>query len=290
MGVSSLEHEVRRHDDPLAGTGLMQSPAEWAVRGRVLAGSLAGLIRDNLRPEARDGRGLDIGCQQGGLIDQITEETGLSWRGIDPILQENSSTESGAPIGPGRADSIPYPDAYFDAAILANVFEHIPPDARQRSLDEICRVLKPGGALVGQIPNPYFPIESHSRLPFMGFLPISVQRRYWRFSPVPWEHDFFVVTMRHLLRHAAASGLRVAHRNSFNYPPGAIPRRIRPVARAAAPLMRVLPWAWQFVLVKAEGMDPCAGVPSAWRGEQGPRRAWIDTHSHRNGGGPGTCR
>lgn len=254
---------MRRHDDPLAGTGLMQSPAEWAVRGRVLAGSLAELIRDNLPARALSGRGLDIGCQQGGLIDQITEETGLNWTGIDPILEKSSSTEKGALIGPGRADSIPYPDAYFDAAILANVFEHIPPDARQRSLDEIGRVLRPAGVLVGQIPNPYFPIESHSRLPFMGFLPISLQRRYWRFSPVPWEHDFFVVTLRHLMSHAAASGFRMAYSNSFNYPSEAIPRRIRPVARVAVPLLRVLPWSWQFVLVK---------------------------HNHRNGGGPDLCR
>lgn len=241
---------MRRQDDPLAGTGLMQSPVEWAVRDRALAGSMARLIRDNL--PARGGRGLDIGCQRGALIDQVAAETGLSWAGIDPILEENSFTQDGAPIGPGRADSIPHPDAYFDAAILANVFEHIPPDARQRSSDEIFRVLRPGGILAGQIPNPYFPIESHSRLPFMGYLPIDLQRRYWRLSRVPWEHDFYVVTMRHLRHHAVASGFRIAHSKPFNYPPEAIPRRVRPVARMAAPAMRVFPWAWQFVLVKPE--------------------------------------
>lgn len=256
MPFGAPGYEMRRQEDPLAGTGLMQSPAEWAVRGRVLADSLAGLIRDNL--PARTGCGLDIGCQRGGLIDQIAKETGLSWAGIDPILKENSLTENGAPIGPGGADSIPYPDAYFDAAILANVFEHISPDSRQPSMDEIFRVLRLGGVLVGQIPNPYFPIESHSRLPLMGFLPISFQRRYWRLSPVPWEHDFYVVTMRHLERHAAAAGFVTAYSKPFNYPLEAVPGRVRPVARMAAPLMRVIPWAWQFVLVKP-GSESSAG-------------------------------
>jgi SAM-dependent methyltransferase len=242
---------MRKQDDPLAGSGLLQSREEWAVRDRVLAGSLAEMVRDNVRTAG--GRGLDVGCQRGGLIDQIADETGLSWTGIDPILEESAFTQKGAPIGPGRADQIPYPDAHFDAAILANVFEHILPDARQRSLDEIYRVLVPGGILVGQIPNPYFPIESHSRLPFMGFLPIDLQRRYWRLSRVPWEHDFFVVTMRHLRHHAVASGFRVAHSNAFNYPPEAIPSRVRSLARMAAPLMRVFPWAWQFVLIKPDG-------------------------------------
>ncbi len=239
---------MRSQDDPLAGVGLMQSPAEWAVRGRTLAGSLAELILDNT--PAPGGRGLDIGCQRGGLIDQVSERTGLRWMGIDPILAESSATEKGAAIGPGRADRIPYPSAHFDAAILANVLEHIPPGARQSSLDEIYRVLKPDGILAGQIPNPYFPIESHSRLPFMGFLPIGLQRRYWRLSPVPWEHDFYVVTMRHVRHHAVASGFRVVHSKPFNYPLEAIPARVRPVARATAPLMRVFPWAWQFVLRK----------------------------------------
>jgi hypothetical protein len=178
---------MRSQDDPLAGVGLMQSPAEWAVRGRTLAGSLAELILDNT--PAPGGRGLDIGCQRGGLIDLVSERTGLHWMGIDPILAE-------------------------------------------------------------QIPNPYFPIESHSRLPFMGFLPIGLQRRYWQLSPVPWEHDFYVVTMRHVRYHAAASGFRVVHSKPFNYPLEAIPARVRPVARATAPLMRVFPWAWQFVLRK----------------------------------------
>jgi SAM-dependent methyltransferase len=252
-----LEQDVQKQDNPLAGTGLLQSRAEWAVRGRVLAGSLGGLIRDNLPAQPTpDGRGLDIGCQRGGLIDQITEETRLSWTGIDPILKESAFTEKGAPIGPGQADSIPYPDAYFDAAILANVFEHIDPKARQKSLNEIYRVLRPGGILAGQIPNPYFPIESHSRLPFTGYLPIGLQRRYWRLSPVPWEHDFFVVTTRHLRRHAVAAGFRVAYSKPFNYPPEAIPSRVRPVARVGAPLMRVFPWAWQFVLAKPQRDAP----------------------------------
>jgi SAM-dependent methyltransferase len=241
---------MAREDDPLAGTGLLQSREEWAVRGRALAGSLADLLRANL-PEP-GGRGLDVGCQRGGLIDQITAETGLTWTGIDPILEETSFTEKGAQIGPGKADDIPYPDAHFDAVVLANVFEHILPEARQKSFDEIWRALKPGGVLVGQIPNPYFPIESHSRLPFMGYLPIGLQRRYWGLSRVPWEHDFFVVTMRHLQRHAFAAGFQLRLRRSFNYPPEAIPSRVRPLARAAAPIMRVFPWSWQFVLVKPE--------------------------------------
>jgi SAM-dependent methyltransferase len=115
-------------------------------------------------------------------------------------------------------------------------------------MNEMRRVLRPGGVVVGQIPNPYFPIESHSRLPLMGWLPISVQRRYWKLSPVAWEHDFYVVTMRHVTKAALEAGLVLEFRRNFNYPLSVIPEKFRPVAKLLARPMQSFPWAWQFVL------------------------------------------
>jgi hypothetical protein len=82
----------------------------------------------------------------------------------------------------------------------------------------------------------------------MGWLPIGLQRRYWRLSPAPWEHDFFVVTPRHLRRDAEASGLAPRLVRRFTYPPEVVPRSVRWAARALERPMRVVPWAWQFVL------------------------------------------
>lgn len=236
--------------EPLAGTGLMQSPEEWEARGRSLATTLAGLVVAHRQGGQAARRGLDIGCQNGDLIDQVATLTAMEWAGIDPILQELGSTPGGHSIGPGRANNIPFPDSAFDAVLFANVFEHIPPQERQESLREMFRVLAPGGVVVGQMPNPRFVIESHSRLPLMGILPISWQRRYWRLSPVPWEHDFYVVTLRHLRRYATGVGFVVEHSGAFNYPIEAIPRRVRWAALILTPLMSVYPWSWQFVLRK----------------------------------------
>jgi SAM-dependent methyltransferase len=135
--------------------------------------------------------------------------------------------------------------------MLANVYEHVFPERRVASFEEIRRVLAPGGVVVGQIPNPYFPIESHSRLPFMGWLPVGLQHRYWRLSPSPWEHDFFVVTPKHLRRDATAGGLEPRLVRNFNYPPEVIPEGVRWAARALRRPMGVMPWAWQFVLASA---------------------------------------
>ena len=108
--------------------------------------------------------------------------------------------------------------------------------------------MRPGAIVVGQLPNPYFPIESHSRLPFMGWLPLRLQKKYWRLSPVPWEHDFFVVTLRHLKREAEAVGFNVVQTSNFNYPAAALPKAARPIAALLRRPMRRFPWAWQFVL------------------------------------------
>lgn len=234
------------------GRALLQSPEEWEVRNRVLAESLSRLAEKYLRNTT--GRGLDVGCQYGDFTDRLNAHTSLAWEGIDPILEEKQESPQGATLYPAAADSIPRPDCHFDCLILANVFEHIPPDFRYASFKEMHRVLQPGGIIVGQIPNPYFPIESHSRLPFMGWLPVSLRKKYWRLAPVPWqgnshwEHDFFAVTPRHLKAEAARAGFQVVMVENFNYPVTALPKVVRPLAVTLSVLMKRFPWAWQFVL------------------------------------------
>jgi SAM-dependent methyltransferase len=226
---------------------LLQSEDEWVARSMALSRSLAELVGQFSTPGSRDG--IEIGCQRGALTDQMGRLTRVpNWTGIDPGLPEQLVTEHGCVLYPARASRLPFDDASFDVSLFANVFEHIPPEERDTSLREIYRVLKPGGVVVGQIPNPYFLIESHSRLPLMGWLPTKMQHRYWKFAPVSWGHDFYVVTMRHLSSAARNAGFEVVHVRNFNYPPEAIPRRVRWAARVLAGPMRFMPWSWQFVL------------------------------------------
>jgi SAM-dependent methyltransferase len=232
----------------LAGRGLLQSPQEWDARNRVLSDSMAGLI--GRFATASTGRGIEVGCQNGVLIDAMERQTAYSWVGVDPAIAQPGRSAEGLELLPGRASSVPFADARFDVALLANVYEHVQPEERAASFQELARILVPGGVVVGQLPNPYFPIESHSRLPFMGWLPVRLQKVYWRLSPVPWEHDFFVVTIRHLVRTARGAGFEPLFVANFNYPPEVIPRTVRPIARLLERPMRRLPWAWQFVLSK----------------------------------------
>lgn len=239
--------------EALAGTGLMQSPAEWDARNRILAESMSGLInRFAVVAAGGTGKGLDVGCQKGALTDAMQAQTAFDWAGIDPTITAATLSPAGRELLPATADQLPFPDGSFDVALFANVYEHVLPDRREASLADIRRVLGPGGHVIGQIPNPYFPIESHSRLPFMGWLPMRAQKAYWRLSPVPWEHDFFVVTMRQLRATAAEQGLETVYVRNFNYPAEVIPKALRSAWRVMERPMRRMPWAWQFVLRRVD--------------------------------------
>ena len=51
----------------------------------------------------------------------------------------------------GGADSVPYPDGYFDGILLLDVLEHVPDE--RSVLQEAARLLRPGGKLILSVPN-----------------------------------------------------------------------------------------------------------------------------------------
>jgi len=248
--LGQIASGTRQEVDALRGAGLLQSPEEWEARNRELAGSLNGLLKAYLRVQTH--QALDVGCMDGSLTDRYGVDLGLDWYGVDPDLKQARLSSGGAHLSHGFAHQLDFPDAYFDCIVFANVYEHIPPALREASLLEFYRVLTPGGILVGQLPNPYFPIESHSRLPFLGYLPRPLQRSYWRLSPTGWDFEnahFFSVTIRNLEAVAAGCGFRKIRIRNFNYSSQAIPQSVRWIASLHGKL-HCLPWSWQFVLRK----------------------------------------
>ncbi len=47
--------------------------------------------------------------------------------------------------------TLPFPDSEFDVAVLSEVLEHLP--YPELTLGEISRILRPGGVLIGSVPN-----------------------------------------------------------------------------------------------------------------------------------------
>ena len=85
---------------------------------------------------------------------------GVSAYGIDisePTIHQARAAFLAAPLHAARADvrDIPFQDASFDAVYSMGTIEHF--DETQRAVNEIARVLKPGGRAIVGVPNRHDP-------------------------------------------------------------------------------------------------------------------------------------
>lgn len=86
---------------------------------------------------------LDVGCGPRGSLDWADEAR--SRVGIDPLADRyrKLNTRLKMELVQGAAEQMPFEDASFDLVCCFNALDHV--DDLQDSLDEICRVLRPGG-------------------------------------------------------------------------------------------------------------------------------------------------
>ncbi|MBK8475548.1 MAG: class I SAM-dependent methyltransferase [Opitutaceae bacterium] len=96
---------------------------------------------------------LDAGCGTGGLIKSLRAASS-HWRltGLDfmPLACELARERTGAEIVQGSITQLPFPDATFDAVVSADVVCQV--DDGARALREFARCVRPGGAVLVNVP------------------------------------------------------------------------------------------------------------------------------------------
>ncbi len=98
-------------------------------------------------------RVLDLGCGTGTMTILIKQGHVLSQvYGLDADPQVLGIARSKADqahaiitLEQGLAYQMPFPDAWFDRVLTSLVFHHLTEEQKQLVLNEVCRVLRPGG-------------------------------------------------------------------------------------------------------------------------------------------------
>lgn len=115
------------------------------------------MVRSHVPLEGR--RILDIGCGVGVYVQQFRRLTPYVW-GIDVEQERVAIGSRYAPnLVVARGEALPFKGGSFDMVFLHEVLEHVEDD--QKTLEEACRVLRPGGHVVIFVPNRFYFFETH---------------------------------------------------------------------------------------------------------------------------------
>lgn len=129
----------------------------------------------------REGLGTDNYVERG--VAAFTAAQGLVYGDGDPRL--------GCPYTSGDACSLPFEDDSFDYVVSNAVVEHVGgPDRARQMLSESRRVARRGA--FHMTPDRWFPVETHTQLPLLHWLPPAQQHRAFTLAGrAYWRPDYY---------------------------------------------------------------------------------------------------
>lgn len=142
------------------------------------------VLRDHLGEDLSSRHVLDIGCSTGVMSRHLSEHFGhvtgidIDEKAIAFATKQFASASLQFRTGDAMASGLE-PDS-VDVVICAHVYEHVP-DAF-RMMEEILRVLRPGGVCYFAAENRLVLREGDYRLPFLSWLPKALAHRYLRLA------------------------------------------------------------------------------------------------------------
>ncbi|MGE5273403.1 MAG: class I SAM-dependent methyltransferase [Verrucomicrobiota bacterium] len=99
------------------------------------------------------GRVLDIGCRFGALTRWYLDGNTLVGVDVDREALQEARSLGIETVWADAAEVLPFDEESFDVVVLGELLEHLPLPGR--TVADAWRVLRPGGRLVGSVPNAY---------------------------------------------------------------------------------------------------------------------------------------
>ena len=148
---------------------------------RAKAEKLIGVLQREL--PLRGTRLLDIGTGSGTIARELANAVGPDGSVASVDVADVRVERDGFTFAIYDGYRLPFDGASFDVVVSNHVIEHVGgPDAQERHLREIARVLAPGGVLYVAVPHRWQLVENHYRLPALSWLPQRFADGYMRSS------------------------------------------------------------------------------------------------------------
>lgn len=176
---------------------------------------------------------LDLGGSNGAHVHSLLAGTSVKPENVyvadvdQPAVRTAARRFGFVPVPLGADAQLPFGDAYFDVVLCSSVLEHvtIPEDeiwrerstarfqqrARQRQRLFAREIERVACGYFVQVPNRWFPIETHTWLPFVGYLSrpwqlrvIGMSNRFWIKKTAP---NFYLPTAADMCSYFPAARL-----------------------------------------------------------------------------------
>lgn len=216
------------------------------------------------RVAGRAGRVLDVGCGPGHLLAQFRA---LGWQAVGTEMSAEAAAiprgRHGLDVRAGELRSLALPAASFDAVVSWHTLEHMRDPLGV--LDEIVRVLKPGGLLFVSVPDFFSPEARakpsawfHLDVPrHLAHFPADVLRAQVR------SRGFAIVAESCVAPEYDVFSLAQTWQNRLGLPHNLLYLILKSAARSGA--TRSTAWHWFAAVLLAAPMFPAALLVTTWR-------------------------
>lgn len=151
---------------------------------------------------------LDLGSENGANINAVLKDTNISETNVyiadinEDVVAEGNKLFGYHPVLINESEPLPFPDDFFDIVYCSSVIEHVTVlkekvwtvssgiqfknESLKRQEMFASEIKRLGKQYFVQTPYKYFPVESHSWLPFIGWLPRWLQVPLLHFTNLFW--------------------------------------------------------------------------------------------------------
>jgi SAM-dependent methyltransferase len=148
-------------------------------------------------------RMLDYGCGSGHIARYFAGRNDVTAADISD--QRDAGQRNEMRFVRVESGSLPFKDASFEIVLLNHVIAYVPD--QEGLMVEVRRILRGGGVCYFALPNRNFPLEAHSKIPFIHYLPwpvfFAVLKRTMRS-----DQPVYSLSYREMVRLIHAAGFR----------------------------------------------------------------------------------